>query len=96
MPNSTTTNPIFLDTFSSDIVIFSGMIPVKSIVFKSTNVDDELVLEDKNGIEVLRLSVHTANKTVSWTPASTIYFNSLVLDVSEGKYEGTCKAFIYT
>ena len=96
MSNSITTNPIFLDTFTADITIFSGMIPVKSIVFKSTNVDDELVLEDKNGIEVLRLSVHTANKTVSWTPASTIYFNSLVLDVSKGKYVGTCKAFIYT
>ena len=96
MPNSTTTNPIFLDTFSTDVTISDFPIPIKSIVFKSDNVDDELVLEDKNGVEVLRLSIETANKTVSWTPASTVYFNTLVLDVSKGKYVGNCKAFIYT
>ena len=97
MANNKNTNPIVLDTFTADYTIAEHTIPVKSVIFKSSNVDDELVLTGiAGGVEVLRLSVETANKTVVWTPAAPVMFRRLTLDVSEGTYVGTCKALIFS
>lgn len=96
MANSTTTNPIVIDTFNADVTISTTPITVSSIVFWSTNADDKLVMEDVKGVTNVWLQIATAKSTLPWTPAKPFTFtNGLVLDVSDGTYNTASRCLIY-
>ena len=95
MANLLSTNPIFLDTFSSDFTISARPIRVKGITFPGTNADDKLVLEDINGVWSVRILLPTAkdSKHIDYGPTGHTFPN-LVCDVSDGAYN-TAYALIY-
>ena len=95
MANNLLTNPVFLDTFSSDFTISATPIRVKGITFTGTNADDTLVLEDKNGVWNVRVRLPTAkdSKHIDFGTDGHV-FSSLVCDVSDGAYN-TAYALIY-
>lgn len=99
MANSTTTNPIMLDTFSADVTIAEPGKPltVKAIVFWSTNADDKLVMEDCLGVTNVWLQLATAKDTIVWTPAGDgfTFNNGLIMDVSDGAYNTASRCLIY-
>jgi hypothetical protein len=96
MANSTTTNPIYLDTFSGDVTISTGPIIVKSIVFGGGSANDTLVLEDAKGVWCVRIKCPTAGDTkqIDFGPEGQVFQNGLICDVSDGAYN-TAYAFIY-
>lgn len=96
MANSTNTNPIVIDTFSSDIELYNIGVKVKSIIFTSPNVDDTLTLEDLNGVECYRAKVKSADETILWNPSGGHWFSrGLRLDVSDGTYGAGAKLLLY-
>ncbi len=94
MANVLTTNPIYLDTFSADIVISSVPIKVKGISFISTNADDKLVLEDINGVPNVMIKLPTAKDSKHIPYGEGQHFSSLICDVSDGTYN-TSVCLIY-
>jgi hypothetical protein len=93
MANVLTTNPIYLDTFSADIVLSNRPMQINSILFYSGTNTDNFTIEDKNGVPVIQL---LANQT--WSPAESFSFNNppYTVDVSDGAYAATARAFIYS
>lgn len=92
MANDLKTNPIYLDTFSSDIVLSDRPMSIQSIQFYSGTNTDNLTIEDKNGVPIIQL---LANQ--SWSPTDAITFSNppYTVDVSDGAYAATARAFIY-
>lgn len=95
MANSLTTNPIVIDTFSSDVTISSVPIKVKKMIFWSTAADDKLVLEDNNAVPVVYYQLATAKDTRPIDFGEGQHFNSLILDVSNGTYTTASRLLIY-
>ena len=96
MANNLLTNPIVLDTFSSDVTIADKPIRIKSISFSSSSAADKLVLEDRKGVTNVYLQLPVAGSTQDWTPAEPVWFqNGLICDVSDGAYVGTARLLIY-
>ena len=84
MANSVVRNPILLDTFTSDVVISAETIHVKKVVLKSAADGDILVLEDKNGNQVLWLTQTGAADTVEIDFGDRGFpFHGLQIDVSD-------------
>lgn len=98
MSNSTTTNPIVIDTFTSDVTISSVPIPVKSIRFWADTAEDFIILQDKNGKEVYRERITTANQIASWEPSKSVCFSSLTLKAngSGSTITSNAKLWIYS
>jgi len=96
MSNVLTGDMKYIDTFSSDVTLSSNKIKLVYVAFKSTGVNDKLVLEDSKGIlHVPQIQILTANDLVEIFPgADGIWMDGLVLDVSDGTYAGTCQAWI--
>jgi len=106
MANNVNTNPIYIDTFTSDVTIFSNPVSITAIYFETDTNTDILVLEDLSGNVVYRLPI-TANtidagtnynqptgKWVIFPKESPLIANSLVMIASNGNYDGTCYAII--
>lgn len=102
MANSTTTNPIVLDTFSSDIIVTSSSSRIVTVVLKSLTGEDHFTLEDPNGINVIDLVVPGTDDT---DDANTVVLpfgfpgffcgRPLTCDVSDGTYNSGTVAYIY-
>jgi len=105
MANSLVTNPVVINTIgSADIVINPHPVKttqsmpttVSSIVMEDTTAADTAVFYDNDGVEVLRLSVATANASEIWTPAKPFTFqNGLILDYDGGQFATGGYIFIY-
>lgn len=95
MANDLKKNPIFIDTFSTDVVISDTPIKVKTITFWSTAADDKLVLQDKNGVISVYLQLATAKDTRQINFGEGMMFNGLTLDVSDGTYTSASRLIIY-
>jgi len=91
MANKTDKSPIVLDTFSSDIVVSTRPMIISGIHFYSGTATDHFSLEDKDGNEVIHL---LANTDVS---IGELHLNDppYTVDVSDGAYAATARAFIY-
>ena len=104
MANSLNTNPIYLDTFAADVVIRTGTVIIEDVYFETNLNNDVLVLKDAAGNVVYRkpataesvdAGVSYDQPNGSWDgPSGQIRCDGLVLDVSEGNYDGTCFALI--
>jgi hypothetical protein len=92
MANKVTTNPIALDSFGSDIVLTTKNLTVSGIHFYSATLTDHFSIEDKDGVEVIHI---VANG--SFTPSEPVHLNNgpYTVDVSDGVYAATARAFIY-
>jgi len=97
MANLIDTNPISIDTFSSDVVISRGPVVVTDIIFWSTVANDVLALDDKDGNPVLYYMLATGKDTrhIHFGKGGRVFQNGLVLDVSDGVYTTASKLFIY-
>ena len=82
MANDTGLNPARIDTFGSDVTISDRQVSVLSIVVEGASAGDTATFIDKNGNEVLRLSVAAAGGSVIWSPARPFLFNGLTFDDS--------------
>jgi len=106
MANDLTSNPIYMDTFSADVDVSTQRMAIKAIYFETNTNNDVLHFDDYTGKPVFRLPVSadtvdngtTYNQpTGKWvvfgdTPLRT---QGLVLDITDGNYDGTCYALIY-
>lgn len=100
MANSTNTNPIVLDTFSSDITISAErMLHVRAIVFRSGTASDRLIISrslDGTGADHADLTT-AANSQAIFAPAEPVELHPpIYVDVSRGTYAATAIAYIYT
>lgn len=94
MANNLNTNPIIIDTFTSDVTIFSTICHPKLITFNTDTAGNRLVLEDVAGNHVVDILMSANNTTYDlWLPEGW-QSNGLVLDISDGTYD-TCKMLIY-
>ena len=84
MSNVLTRNPLYLDTFTDDVVISSDPIRVMKIRLKSATDGDILVLEDKGGNQVVWLTTESITDPVEcdFGPHGQM-FNGLQMDVSD-------------
>lgn len=83
MANNLTTNPIYIDTFSSDVTVSSGSCKVTSIIFNSAAAGDKLVFIDNKANIVFEMRNNVAGGGKEWVPAKPQLFNNgLILDVS--------------
>lgn len=91
MANKISTNPIALDTFGSDIVLGQRM-KLQGVHFYSGTATDHFSIEDKDGVEVVHLLANTG-----FTPSEPVHLNNgpYTVDVSDGAYAATARAFIY-
>lgn len=100
MSNDISSNPVYLDTFSSDITIISDEKPgvIKAITFAGDFANDKLSLEDARGHIKSQIRV-VDSATAIFIPPNPIHFQGLVVDVSDGTYGGggtsSQVAFIY-
>ena len=96
MANNLLTNPIYIDTFSSDVTISEVPLHATAIVFWSTGADDKLILKDRLGVPCVAIHLATAKDTFVLAPCKAMEFtNGLVLDVSDGTYTTASKLLIY-
>jgi len=97
MANVLTSNPIYLDTFSSDITIAAKQIKIRAISFISTNADDKLVLEDNSGVPAVYIKLPTAkdSKAITFAGEGQVFNNGLICDVSDGAYnDSVCLIYL--
>ena len=96
MANNYRSNPIYLDTFSADATLFTGSWAIYDAIFYSNGSTDHLWLEDGKGDCKLILGC-SQNYSAMFSPSKPIRGeNNLVLDVSDGTYNGTfIRALIY-
>jgi hypothetical protein len=83
MANNTATNPIVIDTFSTDVTISAVPIEVKAITFYSAAAGDVFALEDKNGTKVLVIGQTVNGGSMILSPGSPLRFNSLYFDADD-------------
>ena len=95
MANSTSTNPIFLDTFSSDIVVTTTRSRIKTIVFVTQTAGDLLTLEDPNGVNIVYLRALANDPVILDFGANGFPCEALTCDVSDGQYASTARVLIY-
>ena len=102
MANSLNTNPIVLDTFSSDFTAMTGGQRVIAIVFRSPTASDRFILEATDGMWVFDLTVAAgiANGSESNIHLEFGYpgfpvSQPLTCDVSDGQYNSAARAYIY-
>lgn len=99
MANSTTTNPIVIDTSGADVTISDTPITVTSIVIEDSTAGDTVIFQEsttKGTAEVFRLSVQVANASTVWTPAKPFTFqNGLVYDDDSTWDDTAGRMFIY-
>jgi hypothetical protein len=91
MANAINRNPISLDTFTGDITVSTVGMKVSGIHFYSATTTDHFSLEDKDGVEVIHLLANTG-----FSPACPLMLNNppYTVDVSDGVYAATARAFI--
>lgn len=83
MANNTNTNPIFIDTFTDDVVIFANRGAITSVVLISAAAGDDAVFIDNRGVECIHLAQNVAAGMVDWTPGKAQQFNNgVIFDVS--------------
>jgi len=95
MANDLNTNPIYLDTFSSNVSVSLKPLIVRAISFSGTGADDKLVLKDKNGVPIVHIKVPTAKDWKSIHFPGGQRFNSMVCIVADGQYGSGAVALIY-
>ena len=95
MANDLTTNPIFLDTFSSDITVTTNRVRVKAIEFRSGTASDRFTLEDANGVNVFDLTTAANSQAIIQFGDNGFPCNALTCDVSDGTYASTARAYVY-
>ena len=105
MSNELKTVPIVLDTFTADVTILSGRVQLWGVYFETNLNNDVLTLEDKYGHWVWRQTATAAtvdNGSNYNQPTGQLIMlpkpilcDGLILDVSDGNYDGTCYALIY-
>lgn len=83
MANSIVRNPIFIDTWSADIVISDKPFLVEKIVLFSAAAGDLLYLEDKNGNQVDLIVTKVNAQETEHTWADGFRFDGLQIDVSD-------------
>lgn len=101
MANNLNTNPIFLDTFSSDVTVTTSRSRIIAVTFRSGTASDRLTLEDENGVNIIDLSIPlsatggTTGQTSIWFGYPGFPCSALTCDVSDGVYAATARAYIY-
>lgn len=98
MANSTTTNPVVIDTYTADVVVSRTPITVTSIVMEGASSGDTATFIEGHGgtAEVLRLSNGANGASVVWTPAEPFTFNNgLIFDDSASSLATNDFIFIY-
>ena len=99
MANSVTTNPIYLDTFTADIVVKApgtGPLIVKAITLWSDDSETRFMLEDGNGVPCAVLGRGTNGpQSVSFGNGTNLT-RGVICDVSDcDKVSGKAKVCIY-
>lgn len=97
MGNLLTKNPLYIDTWSSDITISKNPIRVQKIRLKSAVNGDILVLEDSGGNQVCWLTTEAIGDPVEcdFGPHGQV-FHGLQIDVSDCTgLGGTDRAWIF-
>ena len=85
MANDLTTNPIYLDTFSSDITLAAAGKPlhIKSVSFRGT-ANDVFTIEDGAGTNIVNIKVDSV------APQEVLvnqwFTGPIIVDVSDGAY----------
>ena len=97
MANDLNTNPVFLDTFTGDVTITADPARIIAVEFRSGTAADRLTLEDVNGVNVIDLSIGTANipSIIEFGYPGFPVSKQLICDVSDGTYAATARAYIY-
>ena len=99
MANVFTTNPIFLDTFSSDIDVtrqVGGPLRIKAIVFHGGSANDKFVSEDNAGNWNVELQAPTAGESKVLSFGGNVWIPQiLIVDVSDGTYNSGARCYIY-
>ena len=97
MANSTTTNPIYLDTFSADISISTESLTVKTITLWADDSETRLSLEDVDGVSCVVMGRGTNGpQVVEFGDEGFIFKKGLICDVSDGeKLDGHARVCIY-
>ena len=105
MANSLNTNPIYLDTFTSDVTVVDGRVQIYAVYFETDADNDVLVLKDKDGNVIWRQTATAetvdGGTTYDQPNGNMVVFthpimaNGLILDVSAGNYDGNCYVLIY-
>ncbi len=99
MANSTSTNPIVIDTYTADVVVSTGRITVSSIVMEGASAGDTATfIEGRPGgsVEVLRLSNTVNGGSIVWTPSVPFTFqHGLTFDDSASSLATNDFIFIY-
>lgn len=81
MANSLSTNPIVLDTFTSDVIVFNNFGVITLIVLRADNVGDDAVFTDNNGVQAIHIAHNNSNGMTVWSPKSPVFFvNGLKFD----------------
>lgn len=96
MSNSASSNPIILDTWSSDITISSAPVIVRKIRLFSAAAGDKFYLEDKYGTQVFYMVQATNARVTEVNFNDGFRFDGLQVDVSDCTGLGTSDiAWIY-
>jgi hypothetical protein len=98
MANNLNTNPIYLDTFGSDIKdIFPGNGCLNTIVFWSGTAGDKLIITDKNGTVAFAAVVGTGLNTevIHFSEDVNLTNKPYNIIVANGQYAATARALIY-
>jgi hypothetical protein len=96
MANVLTTNPIYLDTFTSDVAISTNPVFIKDIILYAGGANTKLVLTDSSTtITYAILAQSGAGDTDSLSTYYPIPCKDLTVDVSQGNFPANTIVLIY-
>lgn len=95
MANNLVTNPIYLDTFVSDIVVSSGPVAIKDVVLYGGGAA-KVTLTDASTTRTYAIcGVTAAGETDGFSPYTPVQCTDLTVDVSQGTFPAGTIVLIY-
>lgn len=97
MANSTTTNPIIIDTFSANVVISTTPKLITHGKLSGGNAADKVVLKDKNSNIIARFSIDTnsGHDDLNLPAGSPIFADGIQIVSADCTYAGSPTLLLY-